>query len=111
MSLGQTNSLAHYYVNTIKMRYDVYQFFNRSIGNPFEIRFDYSDQEFNSLQNCNASSPAQSFDRVAFSSLQSLVRRGEIQADINIDYDFDNEYKNAFARGIFFRKFSDYAEN
>ncbi|MCE8163710.1 MAG: hypothetical protein I3274_05880 [Candidatus Moeniiplasma glomeromycotorum] len=110
-SLGKTSSLAHYYVNTIKMKYDVYEFFNRSIANPFEIRFDYSDQLYNSLENCNHASPAQSFDRVAFSNLQQLVRRGEIQADINIDFDFNNEYKNAFARGIFFRKWEDYAEN
>lgn len=111
MSLGKQTSLAHYYVNTIKMRYDIYEFFNRSISNPFEIRFDYSDQLFNSLENCNHSSPIQSFDRIAFSSLQQLVRRGEIQADINIDFDFSNEYKNAFARGIFFRKHSEFGQN
>ena len=50
-SLGKTSSLAQYYANTIKMKYDIYEFFNRSIANPFEIRFDYSDQLFNSLVN------------------------------------------------------------
>ncbi|CAG8662485.1 6046_t:CDS:1, partial [Cetraspora pellucida] len=73
--VGKAVTPAHYYVNTTALEYDFYELHNRSMSNPFEIRFDYSDQLYNSLVNCNHASPAQVLDRIAFSSLQSLVRR------------------------------------
>ena len=106
-TLGKTVQRATSFANTINIDYDPGEFFNRSQKNPFEIRYEFSNQLYDALYNNNNLAVAQELDnRIA--CLNNLVNpklgAQEIQADIELFYDGEigMAYKNAFAKGITF---------
>ncbi|CAG8546673.1 23617_t:CDS:10, partial [Racocetra persica] len=70
--LGRSVQRASLFLNTINIDYDFGEFYNRSEKNPFEIRFEYSDQLFDNLYNNNNASVAQEID-VRFKCLNNIV--------------------------------------
>lgn len=79
------------------------EYFSRSIKNPFEIRYEMSNQLYDALYNNNNSPVAQELDNRIACLNNLILDHGahEIQADIELLYDgpIGAEFKAAFATG------------
>jgi len=71
-----------FYSNTVDFNYDFWEFANRAMINPVEIRFEHSDMLYNNLVNSNNKSPLQNI-HCRYSSFKQLVKVGDFQADVS----------------------------
>src|SRR5438270_1994060 len=67
---------AIFYSNTIDFNYDFWEFANRAIVNPFEIRFEHSELLYNNLRNNNNGSPIQNI-QCRFSAFKQCIKVGK----------------------------------
>ncbi|RHZ35174.1 hypothetical protein [endosymbiont GvMRE of Glomus versiforme] len=75
--------LSLFYTKTADFNYDFWEFANRSIKNPFEIRFEHSDLLCNQLHNNNNVFSTLPFD-CRFSQFQQLIKVGKWQGEVGL---------------------------
>lgn len=92
---------AIFYSNTIDFNYDFWEFANRSIANPFMIRFEHSEVLYNNLYNNNNKSPIQNI-QCRFSAFKQLIKVGNFQGQVNLLWDIDNWFNGVCSQGTYF---------
>jgi len=90
-----------FYSSTIDFCYDLWEFANRSIRNPFEVRFEHSDLLLSNLYNNNNASPIHNID-CRFSQFKQIIKVGDFQATVDLFYDYNNFWKEICGRGVYF---------
>lgn len=94
---------AIFYTNTIDLAYDFFEYGNRSMNNPFEVRAEHSKLLHDNLVNNNNKNPIQSFD-IRVRHLKQCIAKGEWQAEVDL-FDFDTKddwFRSKAGAGIFF---------
>ncbi|KLL02863.1 MAG: hypothetical protein MRECE_40c002 [Mycoplasmataceae bacterium CE_OT135] len=100
-ALEKTVEPAIFFSNTVDFNYDFWEFANRCIKNPFEIRFEHSDMLYNNLVNSNDKSPLQNMS-CRYSAFKQLIKVGFFCAEVSPWWDYQGIWRNICSSGVFF---------